>query len=796
MIKPKECQNFYARFFLPAVVLLAASFIFVGCSSQSKAKHLARGEEYLQKRKYAEAAMEFRTVADIDKASAEAHWGLARAYENLGQFSETVGELQQVADLAPDNLEAKTKLGNYYLLTEPPQIEETQKILDDVFARNADYIEAHILKASLLTVQKKPEREILDTLNRAVSLDPNRAETYLSLARYFIKSNQPQEAEAAINKGISVSPTRAVGYLEFARFLDYSERAPDAETQYKKAVSVEPKNREAREAIADFYLKQRQLEKAEQAYKELVAAEENSAEARVELGDFYATVGREDDAINVFNQILTDAPEFARARYRLGEIYLDRKETEQVNNQVEQLLKLNDHDSEALMLRARVRLQENKAEEAVADLEEVLKKLPTQRNALFYMAQSRLALGQIEQARAFTGDLERYHPNYLKTDLLKIQASFASNEPETALRQANVLFETAKISLPSADNTAAEIEDLRVRALSARGLANLELGKLAEARADLLEVQKRSPKSAAATVNVAKVFAAEKNLSEAAKLYNQALSLDQKNFDALNGLVGIQAAQKNFADAHASIDRAMQANANQRDVLAALHYLKSNVFTAENNRAASENELKAAIEADEQYLPAYSAFAAVLIVRGETEQAIAQYNKIVERKPSAAVYTLLGMLEEARGNNGETEKNYRKALEIAPDQAIAANNLAWFIADTNQGNLDEALQLAQKTVNKNQNVAGFYDTLGWVYYKKNLFLPAVEQLKKAVALDETEARRANKAANSAYRMRLGMALASAGDKASARRELETSLQRGDALSQKETQDAKNLLARL
>ena len=792
----QECQNFYSRFFLLAVFLLASSLVFTSCSSQSKAKHLARGEEYLRARKYTEAVMEFRTASDIDKQSAEAHWGLARSFENLGQFTDTVTELQQVADLAPDNLEAKTKLGNYYLLTELPQTEEAQKILDDVLKRDENFVEAHVLKAGILSAQKRPEKEVLDALNHAVSLNPNRTETYISLARYFIKINKTEEAENAINKGISVNPNRALGYLEYGRFLDYSERAGDAETQFKKAVVVEPKNTEAREAIADFYLKQHDNERAEQSYKELVASEENSPESRVQLGDFYAAVGREGDAINVFSQILTDAPEFARARYRLGEIYLERKENEQVNNQVAEILKLNDHDAEALMLRARVRLQENKAEEAVADLEEVLKKQPSQKNALFYMTQARLALGQIEQARAFLGDLQKYHPNYLRADLLKIQASFASGEPKNALRQADILYEQAKNALPSAENSQAEIEDSRVRAQSARGLANLELGKLTEAHADLLAVQKLSPNSSAAMVNLAKVFTAEKNIGDAAKLYETALAADAKNFDALSGLIVIQTAQKNFAPAHASIDKALQVN-NEKDTLAALHYLKSNVFAAENNQTAAESELKTAIETDDQYLPAYSAYAAVLVARNETERAIEQYNKIVERKPSASVYTLLGMLEEARGNQAEVEKNYRKALEIAPDAPIAANNLAWFIADNNQGNLDEALQLAQKTINKNQNIAGYFDTLGWIYYKKNLYLPAVEQLKKAVALDEAEARRANMNVNSAYRMRLGMALASAGDKASARRELETSLSKaGDNLSRKEMQDARDLLASL
>ncbi len=793
-MRTKECQNFRFRFLLLAFALGVG---LAACAGQSKEKHLARGEEYLRTRKYAEAVMEFRTVADIDKNSVEAHWGLARAFENLGQFYETIGELRQVIDYAPENLEAKVKLGNYYLLTEPPQTSETEKILDDVFARDANFIEAHILKASLLAALGKPETEVLAALNRAVALDPNRVESYMSAARYFMQLDKAAEAEAWINKGIAANTEAALGYLEYGRFLDYAARPAEAEAQFRRAVAVEPKNIEARETVAEFYLRNRQLEKAEQSYKELVSMRENSPESRVALADFYAAVNRDDEAINVFNGILKDSPEFVRARYRLGEIYLERGENEAVFGQVEELLKRNDDDSEALLLRARVSLRENEAENAVKDLEEILKKQPSRKDALFFMAQARLALGQIDQARAFIGDLEKYHPKFLRTELLKIQASFASGEPANALRESGELLEAVKIAVPDAETSALQLEDLRARALTARGLANLELGKLADARADLQKVRELSPNSAAATVNLAKVFAAENNLPEAARLYGDALAKDGKNFDALNGLVNVLIKQNQFAQALAEIDKIMQADAGQKESAAALHYLKSDVFTAEKNPAAAENELKAAIETDDRYLPAYSAYASLLIAHGRIDEAVAQYGKVVERKPSAAVYTLLGMLAEAGNNPAETEKNYRKALEIAPDASVAANNLAWFIAANNQGNLDEALQLAQKTVDKNPGVAGYYDTLGWVYYKKELYAQAVEQLKKAVALDESAAAgRTNANVNPAYRMRLGAALASAGDKSSARRELETSLQNADGLSEKETREAKNLLASL
>ncbi len=198
--------------------------------------------------------MEFRAAADIDKTSAEAHWGLARSYENLGQVYETVENLRRAVELNPDNLEAKVKLGNYVLLGQPPQIAETERILEDVFARDPNFIEAHILNANLLSIQKKPEKQILDVLNHAIELNPNRTESYVSLSRFLMKLDRKQEAEQEIQKGISVNPNAAAGYLEYGKLLTFTDRAAQAEAQYKKAIEVEPANIEAREAIAEFYV--------------------------------------------------------------------------------------------------------------------------------------------------------------------------------------------------------------------------------------------------------------------------------------------------------------------------------------------------------------------------------------------------------------------------------------------------------------------------------------------------------------------------------------------------------------
>jgi tetratricopeptide (TPR) repeat protein len=296
-------------------------------------------------------------------------------------------------------------------------------------------------------------------------------------------------------------------------------------------------------------------------------------------------------------------------------------------------------------------------------------------------------------------------------------------------------------------------------------------------------------------VNLAKVYSAQKDYAGAVELYEKALAVDLRNFDAMSGVVNATVAMGQSAKAHTRIAALMDANAGRADVLAGLHFLNSTVFSSEKNAASAQQELTAALNLDPDYLPAYSSLASIFASQNRVDDAIAQYQVIISKRPSAQPYTMLGILEESRGNTQAAETNYRKALEITPDTPIAANNLAWLIVD-NQGNLDEALRLATLAVAKNQNVAGFYDTLGWIYLQKGLSAPAVEQLRKAVSLEEQNAQKTGTAPNPGYRVRLGMALAKAGDKANARKEVETGLRSADQMSQREVRDAKALLATL
>jgi tetratricopeptide (TPR) repeat protein len=767
----KECtRQRYVIAFL--VALLIATVAMSGCKNKeaAKAEHVKRGEAFLKDKKYQEASLEFRNAIQIDERLASAHWGLAQSYEGLQRWAEMLEELRRTVELDANNLDARVKLGNYYLAPAkrtPEMIGEAERLARDVLQKDPNHIEGHILMATVLFAQDKRD-ESLAELKRALEIDPRRVETILSLARYYMNTKDAAKAEETFRQAISVNDNSALAHSEYAKFLVQTGRNEQAEAEFRRAVEVEPTNHDARFVLASYYFVNKQLDKAEEAYKALADLDKDKPDGRAVLADFYSSIGRFDDAINIYRDIVTKSPDYSRGRYRLSEIMLQRGDVKGATEQVEEVLKKNARDMQALLLRSRIRLQANDPQAAIEDLKEVLKQEPNSRPGLYFMADAHFRTGKVEQARAFAADLVKFYPDYLPAKLMQAQINLASKDPVATVVQANALMDTLSKSAPDADMSPEMLTELRARTLTIRGTAQLQLGKNKQAREDLTSARDIAPNAPSSYNNLANVALVENKMDEAAGLYERALAIDSANFDALNGLINnVYSKQKRLDLAHARVDQALGGQPNSP----ALHYLKAHVYGFEQNAQGAEGELRRALELDSNYLAAYFDLAALFVNTNQQERAISEYRKVLDRRPDdASTYTLIGMLEDSRGNQDAAIQSYRKALELDPNAAIAANNLAWTYAVYGKGNLDEAVALAQGVVQKFPDQPGFADTLGWVYYKKGLHGPAVEQLEKVVA----------KAGDSAaYRFHLGMALAGKGDKAGARRELEQALRLGE-----------------
>ena len=149
------------------------------------------------------------------------------------------------------------------------------------------------------------------------------------------------------------------------------------------------------------------------------------------------------------------------------------------------------------------------------------------------MTQARLALGQIDQARAFIGDLEKYHPNYLKTKLLKIQASFSANEPENRFAPiANELLEDVRKRVSECRQTMRKnLEELAHSRFDGTRFGEFATRKICRSASDLTGNRSPiSPSSSAAMVNLAKVAVAERNYRRSSESLRKSAGSRQQKF--------------------------------------------------------------------------------------------------------------------------------------------------------------------------------------------------------------------------------------------------------------------------
>lgn len=794
----QECRRARRVRVALAVLLACLVALAASCSNPEKAKteHLRNGEKYLKDRRWQEASLEFRNALQIDENLAAAHWGLAQAYEQMGHGPQYIEELQLTVKLDPNNIQARLKLANGYLYAYSMQkneeiLAEADQLADQVIARDPKNPDGRILKANVIYFKGDP-KQAEQMIKDAVALDPQRVESYMGLAKFYIQTGRASDAEATYLQAININDRSSLAHIEYGKYLTQTGRSDKAEGEFRKAAEVDPQNRDVLWVLASYYLVNNKLDKAEETYSAWAHLDWDKPDGKARLADYYATVGRFDEAANLYQQIVKESPDYMRGHYRLGEISLQRGDVQGAKTQVDELLKANPKDVDALFLRARMNAAAGKLKDAIADFKTVLDTDPRSKLGLYFMSDALYRDGQFEQARQRAGDLERYYQDFLPAKLLQIQIALDSGDADGAKRTADDLLKKLQGAAPSGDVTPQILADVKINALILRGKVNLRLSQtstpadaqkyVAAARADFDAARSAAPNSPLPYVNLADAAGAENKMDEAQQLLEHALSIDPTNFQALTALVNLDAATGKLEQARARLEQL----AGQQPNNASLQYLlgqsyRQGVFRQNSSAGDSlppgqtaadpqraEAAYQRAIQVDPDYILAYTALAELYVGTQQPDRAIEQYKKITERRSDDFVaFRNIGLIEAGRNNLDVAADYYHRVLQIRPDEPVAANNLAALYGDHGKGNAEEAMRLAQDIVRRFPNEPGFADTLGWVYYRKELYRDSVEQLQRAVALASKRG-----GDNSLYRWHLGSALAASGDRAGARRELQ------------------------
>ncbi|RME15641.1 MAG: tetratricopeptide repeat protein [Alphaproteobacteria bacterium] len=119
-------------------------------------------------------------------------------------------------------------------------------------------------------------------------------------------------------------------------------------------------------------------------------------------------------------------------------------------------------------------------------------------------------------------------------------------------------------------------------------------------------------------------------------------------------------------------------------------------------------------------------------------EATPHYDKAIallgeDRPGQWAIYFHRAVTLERQGRWPEAEADFRKALELNPDQPTVLNYLGYSYVERRE-HLDEALDMIRRAVEARPDDGYIRDSLGWVYYRLGRYDEALPEMERAVEL--------------------------------------------------------------
>jgi Flp pilus assembly protein TadD len=172
-------------------------------------------------------------------------------------------------------------------------------------------------------------------------------------------------------------------------------------------------------------------------------------------------------------------------------------------------------------------------------------------------------------------------------------------------------------------------------------------------------------------------------------------------------------------------------------------YVTAEIRRANTQRAAGDPEagiatLTALASSDKDGIEVDSALGDALRMAERFPEAVVAYTRAIDRietpkEPHWILFYTRGISNERAGSWPAAEADFRKALELQPDQPLVLNYLGYSLVERRE-NLDEALAMIEKAVRGQPDDGYITDSLGWVLYRLGRYQEAVEPMLRAVEL--------------------------------------------------------------
>lgn len=697
-------------FFFTGVFILLASCGFKPESSREEI--IASAREYMEEEKFEEAEIILLKALNANQSDSEIRLILADLYQSSGDHQQAVFHLKKVLDLEPENVDAKLKLGNYYLQAGPVAgdhlYEEAIELGNSILVLEPGNLEAKMLIANANAGLKNLD-EAVALLNEVLSVDPDNMAALLNQGAFHMRLGKTEEAKGFYDHAIDKYPENPMAQRAIANYYASTGENERAEEYFRKAFDLDPDDQNTIFSITRFYMENDQPLKVEEFYNQAINRSSDPTGMKINLANFKISQGEREAGIEMLQNLLEENQDHRELLLRLSELLIEDRKKDEALTLVNRLLEKADTDAEANFLRGRISVLENNHIQALQYFTNAITFNSGLLQAYVAKSESEISLGQFS-----TAEETALKAVSLNRQFVPARAQYA---------KALALNGNAQQALVEADEILSQYPDF-ANALIAKTEGLIVLEKYQEASRILNELLQAHPENIFFLHRLSFVSRKSGNYKEALGYIRRLLDVNPNVRDAVNELVAVYKETGNMQGGLDELER-LAAESEVPDVYF-MH--KGLVHVGEGNMDAAEKEFRRSLEANPDNYQPYLYLGQINLMRKDYRQAVAEVDKILQQNDRfAPAYLLKGMYQYSDGNTPAAEESYQKVLEITADDPVASNNLAWIYADENR-NLDRALTLAENSRGKDPNNPHYADTLGWVYYRMERYILAIDQL--------------------------------------------------------------------
>jgi len=301
-------------------------------------------------------------------------------------------------------------------------------------------------------------------------------------------------------------------------------------------------------------------------------------------------------------------------------------------------------------------------------------------------------------------------------------------EAELALADIYYKNEEYELCLEHASRVSAR-EPENFRAYMLKGNVLLAQGKYNIAMANFINARQLHPKAFAPLYYMAMTAEKSNQLNKAIKLYSNLMENHPNIADVALRYARLLIKAGKIGEKKHIFEKAIK-NAPKSGYL---YHILGEVYISLDNTSKAMDCFKNAIDLQPDLTTSYLQLLAIYKKGQEFDKAEKILKACIKHMPDfPEAYIELAHIYKQEWRFNEAISTLETAIAKNPDSAYLANNLAWLYLERDI-NIEKAFTLAQKAYERYPDDPSIADTLGFAYYKKNLFNQALWILKKTLS---------------------------------------------------------------